>query len=396
MKNERLRCFALTRWLAGATLLALLLGLSAPGLAAFRLAGGENVVIGRDETIEGDLYSSAGTTVVDGTITGDLVAFGQTVIVNGRVEGSILAFAQNLTVNGPVAGNIRAAGQNLTLNSAVGKNITIMGSSAFLSPSSTVHGGVIGWLGRVESRGQIADDLLLGTGEAVLGGKVGGRVDAASERVTVLPETRVDGEFRYYSPRRAEIPVSAQLSGGVKYEQVRHREVVNWRRVGQMLHAGWFFGLLLLIALLWLLYPGKLSRITVPEKSTWTRGFLLGLGGLVAGPVVIALIFATLLGIPVALVLLGLYIFGFFLAAPLAGSLIGRQLSVAYLAGRELPPALVAAGGTAILFLLGLVPLLGPLVSLLALVLGFGLYVDALRPTPAPGEKAAPVPEEAA
>ncbi|HHW15404.1 MAG TPA: hypothetical protein GXX28_10810, partial [Firmicutes bacterium] len=188
----------------------------------------------------------------------------------------------------------------------------------------------------------------------------------------------------------------AKLSGGVKYEPVRHREVVNWRRVGQMLHAGWFFGLLLLIVLLWLLYPAKLGQITVPHKHTWTRGFLLGFGGLVAGPVVIALVFATLLGIPVALVLLGLYLFGFLLALPLAGSLVGRQLSAAYLAGRDLPPALLAAGGTALLFLLELVPLLGPLVVLLATVLGFGLYVDALRPAAEPAGRPAPEPEEAA
>jgi cytoskeletal protein CcmA (bactofilin family) len=395
MKSQGLSGFTRKRRLAAATFLAVFLGFSLPGLAAFRLEGGENVVIPQGETVVGDLYSSAGTTVVEGTITGDLVAFGRTVIMNGRVEGSILSFAQNLTVNGPVGGNIRAGGQNLTLNAKVGKNITIMGASAFLSPSSAVDGGVIGWLGRIEARGRIADDLLLGVGEAVLGGEVGGRVDAASERITVLPETRVDGEFRYYSPRRAEIPESARLSGGVEFEPVRRREMTNWRRVGQMLQAGWFFGLLLLIVLLWLLYPGKLGRVTVPEKATWTRGFLLGLGGLVVGPVVIALVFATLLGIPVALVLLGLYLLGFLLALPLAGSLVGRQLNTAYLAGRNLPPALIAAGGTILLVLLGLVPLIGCLVTLLATVLGFGLYLEALRPPAGPTEKPLPGPGEA-
>jgi hypothetical protein len=365
------------------TLLAgLLAAASLPALAAFQVMGGETtLVVDKARTINGDLYAAAQTVIVDGTVTGDLIVAGRTLVVNGRVDGSILAAGNEVTLNGPVGENVRAAGNTVTLTNKVGRNASLAGSDIILAPNVEVGGGLLAAANRLEVRGKIADDVLAGGGSFVLGGKVGGGVKADVGRLKVLPEAEVAGKVFYRSRQAASIPSSAQLKGGVQFEPRPSRTVeVNWRRVGQVINAGWFLGLLLLGVILWLLYPERLRELTVPEKRTWTRGFLLGLLGLVVGPIAIGLAFASFVGIPIALVLLGLYLGGLIFTLPLTGALAARQVLTTYYPDLTLHPALVAALGMAGIFLLGLVPVVGPLVRLLAVVLGLGLLVGGLQP----------------
>ncbi|MGE5553351.1 MAG: hypothetical protein ACM3XZ_05450 [Betaproteobacteria bacterium] len=363
-------------------LLGLLTVVSLPTLAAFELMGGQaTLIVDKGRTVKGDLYAAAQTIIVDGTVTGDLVAAGQTVVVNGRVDGSVLAAGSQVTLNGPIGENVRVAGATVTITNKVGRNASLAGSDLILTSSSELGGGLLAGASRLELRGRVADDVLAGAETLLLGGKVGGGVRADVGRLDVSPEAEVTGKVFYRSRQEAQVPGSAQVKGGVQFEPRPAPTVnVNWRRVGQVINAGWFLGLLLLSVVLWLLYPERLAELTIPAKRTWSRGFLFGLLGLILGPVAIGLAFASFIGIPIALVLLGLYLGGLIFSLPLAASLAARQVLATYYPDLTPHPALVAALGMAGLFLLGLVPFVGPLVRFLAIILGLGLLVTGLQP----------------
>lgn len=370
------------RGLIPVLLIMLLTCLSLPALAAFEVMGGPTtLVLDKSRTVSGDLYAAAQTVIVNGTVTGDLVAAGRTIVVNGRVDGSVLAAGNEVTVNGPVGENVRAVGATVTITNKVGRNASLAGAEVVLTPGAELGGGLLGGANHLELRGKVADDVLAGADRLRLGGRIGGGVRAEASRLEVDPEAEVAGKVFYRSPQEATIPGSASLKGGVEFQPRPARTVaVNWRRVGTVMSAAWFLGLLVLGIILWLLYPERLREITLPAKQTWTRGFLLGLLSLVTGPVAIALGFASFIGAPIALALLGLYLGGLLFTLPLSGSLAARQVLVTYFPGRTLHPVLVAALGMSAIFLLGLVPVLGPLVRLLALVLGLGLLVGGLQP----------------
>ncbi|MGE5623843.1 MAG: hypothetical protein ACM3UP_02340 [Methanocella sp.] len=362
--------------------LSLLVALSLPALAAFEVMGGEaTLVIDKGRTINGDLYAAAQTVIVDGTVTGDLIAAGRSVVVNGRVDGSILAAGSEVTLGGPVGENVRVAGSTITINNKVGRNATLAGSDVTLTSGSELGGGLVGGANRLELRGKVGDDVLAGAETLLLGGKVGGGVRADVGRLEVGPEAEVAREVFYRSRQETVVPGSAQLKGGIRFAPRPVRNVnVTWYRFGQVIHAAWFLGLLLLGILLWLLYPGRLAELTVPAKRTWSQGFLLGLLGLVLGPIAVGLAFASFIGVPIALVLLGLYLGGLLFTLPLAGALAARQVLAAYFPDSQLHPVLVATLGMAGIFLLSLLPVLGLLVNFAALVLGLGLLVRALQP----------------
>src|SRR5690242_17864194 len=95
--------------------LAALLILFVVPVRAADTRGGENVVIGRSEVVNADLYVAGNSVTIDGTINGDLVTVASLVTVNGTVNGDILAAGQAVVINGTVSDDVRAAGQAIVL-----------------------------------------------------------------------------------------------------------------------------------------------------------------------------------------------------------------------------------------------------------------------------------------
>src|SRR5512137_1846374 len=98
--NRKTRVFTLL------TLCVLALFTLVPVAAAYDGRSGENVVIGKDEVINDDLFAGGSTVTVDGTVNGDLVAGGQTVVINGKVTGNVIAVGGSVTVNGEVGHDV--------------------------------------------------------------------------------------------------------------------------------------------------------------------------------------------------------------------------------------------------------------------------------------------------
>ena len=123
--------------------------------------GGENVVIGRSEVVNADLYVAGNSVTIDGTINGDLVTVASLITVNGTVNGDILAAGQAVVINGTVSDDVRAAGQAIVL-----------------APGARVAGDLaVGALSLENQSGSVVQgDLLIGAYQALLSGAIGQRV----------------------------------------------------------------------------------------------------------------------------------------------------------------------------------------------------------------------------
>ncbi len=164
-----------TRIVTLLSLFVLALLVFVPAVAAYDGRGGEEVVIGRDEVINDDLFAGGNVVVVDGTINGDLFAAGQTVIINGKVTGNVLTAGSSVTVNGEVGHALFAAGAAVTIgpDARIKYNAYIAGASVESRAGSQIGGSLLIGAGQGLVSGQIAKDLLAGTGRLRLEGTVG-------------------------------------------------------------------------------------------------------------------------------------------------------------------------------------------------------------------------------
>lgn len=268
-----------------------------------------------DQICTGDNY-----TVREGQSVGTVLAFGCNVTVEkgATVRGDISLFGGNATVDGTVNGSIVAFGGNILVNEGalVNGDLSPIGGNANIDPGATVRGTV----------------------------------------------TR--------TPRSLHLNPNAPT---VSFGDVRPRGFFAWG-VDILMGIVTAIAFAALGALVILFAPGPTRRVGDAAQAQPLGSAGIGCLTLIVLPILGILLAITVIGIPVALVLVLVaaiaWIFGWIAIGYLAGERILKALNA-----REILPVVAVVVGILILAVIGQVPLLGWLVSLLVGTLGIGAVV---------------------
>jgi cytoskeletal protein CcmA (bactofilin family) len=228
--------------------------------------------------------------------------------------------------------------------------------------------------------GRVDGDVVLVAGDALVGGTIDGDVVTISGRARLLPTAIVNGDVIYGDERPLVAP-AATVAGKV--------EKADWTdSLGLLPFVGAFafwlavgISALVLGVLLLLIAPRAADATLVQARTRFWTGAGIGAGIFIALPVVAFVAAITLVGLPLAI--------GIGLALlPLAAI---AYVTAAWALGRTIvkPPRgriLSFLVGLAILRVAALLPILGLLVWLGAVIVGLGLIgaaIAAARPEPA-------------
>ena len=367
--NRRARILSLL------AVLVLVLFAFVPAASAFDGRTGDQVVVGKDEVVNDDLFVGATTVVVDGTINGDLIAAGETVTINGSVTGNVFAAGSSVTVNGKVGHDLVAAGVAVTLgpDARIGYNAYTLGASVDSQPGSQIGGSLVLGGGQGLISGQTTNDLVAGASRLRLEGTVGRNakisVESSAARyspayygsstpaipaipggLTFGPAAHVVGSLEYVSPETVAVPssVAAEVTHTLPpQDQQLSRELAQRQSASNYVFdaARRLVGLLLVGLLIAWLAPRWITGPADKLLSKPLPSVGVGLVGVVAAPVgwlvalavvvMVAVIFGLLsLGGLTALTLLaGLPVLGIAFVALLIVAMYLCQAIVAYLGG---------------------------------------------------------------
>jgi hypothetical protein len=314
------------------------------------LAGAEILV---SAALPADLLGVAGSLVVRAPIAGDALVAGGTVELSGKVGGDVRAAGGRILIEEDVAGDVALAGGAVTMTGK-GNETRIAG-------------------GTVELRGGAAGPVTVYGGTIFLSGEFAGDVQVvASDHVTLGDGTVIRGALEYNAPQEAGIPASAVIEGGVRYtgssaflptaEEAQTFALAGLgvfflvRLLASALAAGLLAGLFPLFVRL------VAGEAVMHSPARFALLALLGLALLVGVPILLVFLVASFVGIGIAALLGAAYLLAllvsYLLAAIMAGALVMRLLfkrwSVSWKA---------ALLGMLVLYLLGLVPVFGALVS---------------------------------
>lgn len=403
--------------------LALLMGLvgASPVWGTVDTRSGDRVVISSDEEVGDDLYVFANEVVVDGTVRGDLVAFGSKITVNGTVEGDLIAAGRDVEIGGTVDDDSRIAGQTLLLRDSarIGDDLLAASYSLESEPDSTVGGTLLyagyqallagtvdedlkGALNGLELSGEVGRDVNVevdgedgGPPPFVFASGAQGQMAAVASGLTLTDSARVGGDLTYESSTEAQISPAAQISGDVFHEERPVEEEPTRTIVDEILDNLRSFIALVLVGLLLLwLVPNWTRRLAdrvqarpLPSLGWGVAGFV----GFIA--LAIAILLATILlavilglltlgGLIGLIILLGILaelalVLAFWISTGylaqiivsfLGGRLLLERVRPNWAAGRVLPLII----GLILYVILRAIPILGPLVGLVVVLLGLG------------------------
>jgi hypothetical protein len=335
------------------------------------LRQGNDVTVGPGETVNDDVYVGAGTISINGTVNGSVVAGGGTITVSGNVSRDLILGGGNITVNGHVGGSIIAAGGNITVNGAVAQDIVVTGGMIDVGSGATIGRDLVVAGGSATISAPVARRVQMAAGNLTLKNKVGGDVRGQVDHLK-LDGAQIAGNLDYTSNNSAVLVNGASVAGAT----TRHTPVDRGGGAGNGF-LGWLralIGILALGLLLIFLLPGVSTRAIDTERAQPWASLGIGAAILVITPIIALIVFIAgiFLGFWwLGLLLIPLWILALAIGYVVSGFLLGR-LIFAQLGWGRYHDALALLAGLFVLAVIGVIPVIGWLVGLVALILGAG------------------------
>jgi len=306
-----------------------------------------------------------------------LTRIGGDVNISEATEGPVVAMAGSVTVSAPVNGTVRAAAGQVTI-----------------AKGGVIKGDVSAAAGDVTVDGSIDGRLHAAAGHVRINGPVTGNASIAAGTLELGPEARIQGKLTFRGEELVRDP-AAVVAGGV--DQRVGGAHGNWHErspTERFLHGWiWTIGLMVLAAIIAAALPGPSNRMAGElRQHPWIT---LGIGfvALVAVPIAGVLLMFTIIGIPIALLVLMAYgvllLAGYvWLAVVVGGLLLDRvRPDVAALAAWRAGAAVLAM---LVIALLVRVPYVGGTAHFIALMLGMGMIAAVIFRRPDPPQAVAP------
>ena len=330
---------------------------------------------GNDRFAAGKLLS------IERPVSGDLIAAGSEMEVAAPVTGDALLAGGNVVISKAISQSLYAAAGKLLINDSVGRNVRVAGGRIEFSPISEVAGNVTAAGGQVELKGKVKGYVQAAGGRVFIDAIIGGNVEATSGQVELGPNAKITGNFRYSSREPLKRDPAAQTNGGIEMfeapggwpvpENVEH----NMGRSGGWI---WTIGLLLVGALLMTALPNFYGRVADTLRSRPGMSLLIGFVSLVCLPVAALIFLITIIGVPLGLLTLLLYLLLLVVGYVSTGISLG-DWTMKRAKSDHTNSALWRVGaavlGVLIVSLLARIPWVGVWVSLVALIVGIGALV---------------------
>jgi cytoskeletal protein CcmA (bactofilin family) len=358
--------------------LAFALALAQP-VGAVETRGGESVSIGSEETLDDTLVVHAETVNIDGIITGDLVAHSRSVRVNGTIKGDVICFAQTLELDGTVEGNVYTFAQWLTVRGKIVRTAFAFVQKFHLDSHGGVEGDVFAFTADADFDGTVGRDVYASAGMTDLRGSIGRNLAVRTGRLTLLPSARVGGNLTARVKREKNVRIDPAATVAGKTE-IRLPELHPSRFLQPkfyFLQAVWLAAAFLTGLLLNWLFPA-LFTTRLETTGALLRTLLWGFLALVVMPVAAIVAAVTLVGLPVGLAALVLWLAGLYLSGIFVAVLVGRALMQAPAEAKQ-AFALPLLVGLLILAVVTKIPYVGFLLTFLVILLGLGIGVSQIR-----------------
>ena len=275
------------------------------------------------------------------------------------------------------------AGRDFTINRKIDGSLTATGETVSVAGDARVKKDV--WIAarRVAVEGKIGGELAIRAQDALINGEVKGDVSFYGVHLAFGPDARIGGDVHYYAALPAEVDAGAQISGAMKSNVFRDKP--ETRMAPRVWHEGWsapgyrlswpgavFFGVL--AGIVALISPSAMPRLREAAVTQPLLAFAIGFLWLLGTPILAVVSAFTIIGLPLAILVLLLWPLGVLaglVAALLAlGEVFASRMREHYDRKARLAGGLAVA--TILLWIGVSLPAFGPLVWLGAVTLGVG------------------------
>lgn len=348
----------------------------------------ENYLLSKNQTLETTKIVSAKSITIDGNINGDLICAGQDITINGSISGDVLCLGQNINVLGNIDGNLRTISQYLDTKGRVNRNISIIAQKVNFDKDAKLLGEVFFAGQNVSIQGYIKKQLLGCAEDVKLSGQIDGDVYLNAKKTEVTETANILGKLDYVSNSKLNISNENIIKKGAfqhlppvkKDVDLDIKKIEDNSFTSQIKSKILSIIYFLIFALILIFFiPEKVinaSKLIDQKKSEILgKGFLF----LLLFPLLIGIVFITIIGIPLALLGALFYVFIIFYSQVVFAIYLGNRFFSFYFKKYANNLTTKTIVGIVLFKLLIEIPILNFFILLAGVILGTGASVLAYQ-----------------
>jgi hypothetical protein len=358
-----------------AVLLLLPLGVWAAGNQAAK-----NVYLAQDQVVDGNYYAWGENVEILGTVNSDLFILAGNATISGLVKGDVFFGGGQLRITGEVDGNVRAAGGVVEIDGQIGKNILMAGGNFIFTPKSEINGQLTFAAGYAKIDGTIQGKVDGAGKDLIFNNEVKGDVNLKvgnDGSVTLLPQTHFYNNFYYRSLAKAAISDGAKIDGATNYSVITSQGHKFFTRSFIFNRIIGLFSLLVVGLVIITLFPKPVAALTERLKKKPWANLGWGLFYLIIIPLAVLLLMITVIGLPLGLIILTIYMMILYISQVIIGLTIGQCFADYF--KKSYKPIIILTGGLIFYEIITALPYVGWLFKLLGLLLALGAVVEIIK-----------------
>lgn len=327
-----------------------------------------------NEVVNSDLFKAGERVENKGVVNGDIFVCGNRFENLGHVLGDIIFITRSSIIEGRVDGDVRAATRKLTLSGEISKNVTVFCEEFLLEREGVVDGSIHVFAEDVVINSMVGGDVRCKSDRIKIDGIVKGDVFIEGNKIEFGPSAKIDGNLIYIADEKMDISKEV-VTGRIEYKEsedtYKKEKVGKWLKTGTILSKSMeLIGYSIIGLFINFLFTNFVDQtvVTMNEKPWYSLG--IGVIGLFFIPIVVVLMMITVVGIPLGLISLFLYIGLIYLAGLPAALWIGKKILK-----DEKRIWVTMLLGIVILFIGKCMPFIGPIISFVTIVFGMGSYL---------------------
>lgn len=343
----------------------------------------KDIMVDANEIVSHDLIAVGEEIEIRGEICGELITIGREINCRGIIEDDIIAIGHEIRAEGELGDNFRSIGGKIVVDAHIKGEITAFGKTVTLRENCLVEEDVLIGGNEIEIEGILKKNLKAYGSKIKIKSKIAGDVILKADRIVLHPDTAIVGNLTYTSANRIELKDNAQVGGEITWQKpatgVWQKKLASFK--------GYKYRLIIKsIMILPILFIGFVLIIISPKQVYITmqsmhkspgKSMLLGFVFFICMPVCISIIFFTIVGIPLAMIVLMLYLIALYLSTFFAGMAIATAIfGLRKKSGRGFLMLGMILGSAAAV-LLSTIPIAGGFIGLVLLIFGLGGIVTS-------------------
>jgi cytoskeletal protein CcmA (bactofilin family) len=333
---------------------------------------GTDVGVAVDQAVEGDFYGLAESVAMSGEVTEDLLVAAVNLTINGQVGADVAALSGTVDVDGVSGDDVRIVAGEVTVKGQVDGDLVVVGGTLKVLSTAKINGDILFFGGEADIAGQVGKSIY-GVSETIrVDGVVGGDIDIKTTKLTLGDRSDVTGAVKYVSLNELVRAQNARVGGKITKNDPINVDTNNPRDLVVLLLV------VLFAALVWYLLFGRLLEKVVDQSVGHSlRSMLIGFGIVILLPIAAAILLLSTLGSILGLTLLFMYAAVVLMAVTVSGIIAGVYLERLFNKKRNIN-LLVVIFGTVSLFIVSVLPLIGPAIFMGVFLITLGALTTHL------------------